>query len=101
MSVNFFRSSLGYFNMYFAALLAIYCTEIQVSAIRCYTNNFNNWTALPSSNLTEVECGPLEQCGAIKYHVRQFVQIDLWNSLRSTSTDMFCICTGSTDLFPS
>ena len=92
------RNSSGYFYAYFAALVVICCTEVQVSAIRCYTNNLNNWTALPNNNLTEVECGPLEQCAAIKYHVRKNIK---YCGVIFGSLLMNCFRVGSTDLFSS
>ena len=50
-----------------ALLVSLYID--QAAGIKCYTNNDNNWTALPSNNLTLIECGPLEQCGAFKFQV--------------------------------
>ncbi len=69
-----FISSSNHAYAYVVALVVLFFTcEQQVVAVRCYTNNFNNWTALPNSTVTEIECGPLEQCAAIKFQVRNVI----------------------------
>ena len=68
-----------------ASLLNSISNLIGVAGLQCYTNNFNNWTMLPSNNVTIVQCGPLEQCGAFKFKASKMSECSLLTEWENSS----------------